>query len=147
MYRSWLVDMLVTHANIKGFGLTPETWLHASSIKNKNNFFEYRKKSIVLKPQICAGLLLLVVFPQSQFHCENVPSVSRYRPSAKLYLEYISLWFDPLVTWSWVGLIILFCWTCRFKHPDMPLQVLEYSILCMIWVTWSSKISLNFHPS
>ena len=58
-------------------------WLHACSIKNKNNFFEYRKKSIVLKPQICAGLLLLLlVFPQSQFHCENVPSVSPYHPSA-----------------------------------------------------------------
>ena len=44
MFRSGLVDTLVTHANIKGFGLTPLPgaccvvllpWLYASSDKNK----------------------------------------------------------------------------------------------------------------
>ena len=121
MYRSWLVNTLVTHANIKGFGLTPETWLHASSIKNKNNFFEYRKKSIVLKPQICAGLLLLVVFPQSQFHCENVLGVSRYHPSAQLHLGYISLWFTQWWLWSWVGFWSFY----SVEHVGSYLRVLE----------------------
>ena len=43
MYRSGLVDMLVTHANTKGFDLTSLSgvwsppWLYASSVKKQRN--------------------------------------------------------------------------------------------------------------
>ena len=35
------------------------------------------------------NVFVVVIFPQSQFHCENVPGVSRYHPSAQLHLGYI----------------------------------------------------------
>ena len=47
IHRSGLVDRLVTHANIKGFGLVWSLqWLHDSSVKNKQNTF---KRQIVFQ--------------------------------------------------------------------------------------------------